>query len=80
MEFTKDIILNLNFRRLNVFNYKLRNILNKVFSFIKKCTSNFLTFVKNNKFICITLTTLIVLISADMILINIFIKLFSTLY
>ena len=90
MEYTKDIILNVGYKRLNCVRKKLsttsfrikqiKEIIANLYFFIKKETSYLVIIIKNNKMICLALSLLIILMSADFILINNFMKIFSTLY
>lgn len=68
MEYTKDIILNLNYKeKLNT-------------SKIKLWTSNLKKRVKSNKLIVATLVILTTLVSIDILLINSFLNFLSKLY
>ena len=90
MEYAKDIILNIGYRGLRGFKHKtiektakienIKKILSKVVSGVKNWTSSIIRIIRNNKIICLSLGMLIILISADIILIDNFMKIFSTLY
>ena len=68
MEYTKDIILDIVYKKEIGFE-KLKNWTSK----LKKC-------IKNNKAIIITLSLLIILITIDFILVNSFLQLLTKLY
>ena len=90
MEYAKDMIFNLGYRRI----WKIKELFNSfrliskrvkiisltIFSFIKKCTSYIFNIIRKNKIISIALFMLTVLIIADLILVDIFMKIFATLY
>ena len=87
MEYAKEIILNVGYKRVNgvISETKLKfieihKILQIVANIVKKWTSNIVKVIKNNKIISITIAVLLVLMAADFILLDNFIKLFSTLY
>ena len=68
MEYTKDIILNVNYKKCVGFNR------------LKEWTSSFKKAIKNNKLVVITLTLLITLITIDIALVNSFLQLLSRMY
>lgn len=90
MEYAKEIIFNIGYKRINIFKSrveKLKNILNKIkefalflFCILKKWTSIGINIVKNNKLISTALFMLVILMIADFILIDNFMKIFVTLY
>ena len=87
MEYAKEIIFNVGYKRVNgvISEIKLKfikiyKILQIVANIVKKWTSNIVKVIKNNKIISITIAVLLILIAADFILLDNFIKLFSTLY
>lgn len=90
MEYAKDIILNVGYKRLNGVRKKIsltkfrikqiKDVTANVYCLIKRGTSFLVSVVKNNKLICLALSLLVILMSADFILINNFMKIFSTLY
>ena len=67
MEYTKDIILDLRCKR--------QMKLNK----LEEWTSNIKNIIVNNKFIVITMTSLLILTLIDIALVNSFIKLLTSL-
>ena len=89
MEFTKEIIFNFGYKRLNLIKEKfekIREIANRlkefilfVFCILKKWTSKGIEIVKNNKMISTAIFLLIFFMIADFILIDNFMKIFATL-
>lgn len=69
MEYTKDVILNLNHKD-NIGIFKLRKRLTLI---------NVYKFIQENKFITITLISVIVLVSIDIALVNAFMNLLITI-
>ncbi len=65
MEYAKDIILNLGYKK------------EKSTKKMSKWTSNIFAFISRNKIIIITLSILVILISIDFILINSFLEILS---
>ena len=90
MEYAKDIILNVGYKRLSGLRSwigKAKNILKRtkealavIFCIIKKWTGIVTKSIMNNKLISLTLVLLVLLIAADFILIDNFMKIFVTLY
>ena len=87
MEYAKEIILNVGYKRVNgvISEIKLKftaiyKVLQIVANIVKKWASNIVKVIKNNKIISITIAVLLVLMATDFILLDNFIKLFSTLY
>ena len=90
MEYAKDFILNVGYKRFNLVKdnvFKLKNILSRmkefalfIFCILKKWTSIGIEIIKNNKLISISLFLLVFLVIADFILIDNFMKIFTTLY
>ena len=68
MEYTKDIILNVNYKKGVGFNR------------LKEWTTSFRKAIKNNKLVVITLTLLTTLIAIDIALVNSFLQLLSRMY
>ena len=86
MEYAKDVIFNLECRRENLvrnlkgISTRIYSISIVVFNFVKKWTSILWNIIKRNKIISATLAILAILMIADFMLINIFMKIFATLY
>ena len=69
MEYTKDIILDINYKKREIL-HKLNNLKVKVKDQFKYTKERTISIYKNNKFIISILLILIVLISVDIILLN----------
>lgn len=69
MEYTKDIILDINYKKREIL-HKLNNLKVKVKYQFKYTKERTISIYKNNKFIISILLILIVLISVDIILLN----------
>ena len=86
MEYAKDVIFNLECRRENLvrnlkgISTRIYSISIVVFNFVKKWTSILWDIIRRNKIISATLAILAILMIADFMLINIFVKIFATLY
>ena len=90
MEYAKDIILNVGYRRVNLVRSKLSDLkgllrrrkefLLVVLCVLKKWGINIINIIRKNKLISLSLFLLIVLMAADFILIDNFMKIFATLY
>ena len=86
MEYAKDVIFNLECRRENLvrnlkgISTRIYSISIVVFNFVKKWTSILWDIIRRNKIISATLAILAILMIADFMLINIFMKIFATLY
>lgn len=86
MEYAKDVIFNLECRRENLvrnlkgISTRIYSISIVVFNFVKKWTSILWDIIRRNKIISATLALLAILMIADFMLINIFMKIFATLY
>ena len=90
MEYAKDFILNVGYRRINLVRSRLGNfkcVLRRVKEFLivilcvlKKWGISVVNLVKRNKIISLSLFMLVTLMAADFILIDNFMKILSTLY
>ena len=86
MEYAKDVIFNLDCRRENLIrnlkgvSIRIYRVFIIVLNFLKKWTSILWNIIKRNKIISATLAILAILMIADFMLINIFMKIFATLY
>ena len=90
MEYAKDIILNVGYRRINLIRNKLGDLKGKirrvkeclivVLCVLKKWVISIINIIKKNKLISLSLFMLVVLMMADFILIDNFMKIFATLY
>ena len=87
MEYAKEIIFNVGYKRIievvseAKFRFiKICKILKIIANILKRWTSIAVKVIKNNKIISTTIAVLLILIAADFILLDNFIKLFSTLY
>ena len=90
MEYAKDIILNVGYKKVGKLKHKListklrikilKDLFTYLFNIVGNWTSQILNTIRKNRFISLSLGLLLVLISADFILINNFMKILSTLY
>ncbi len=69
MEYTKDVIFNVNYK----------DKLGRIILSNKKSKSKILNIIKENKLVITVLCSLVVLISIDIVLVNNFIKLLTTM-
>lgn len=75
MEYTKDIILDIRGKRREGI-YKIGQVLKRVNEFKQKLYKT----IKNNKFISLVLASLVTLSIIDIVLINSFLKLLTSIY
>ena len=86
MEYAKDVIFNFEYKSENLIR-NLKGVITRIYSvstivltFLGKWTSMIWSVAKRNKIISVTLVLLAILMIADFMLIDIFMKIFATLY